>query len=133
MLYRRIEIQDEILILCINTNVLYQEGTIFSDGNGSSNNTEFYYELEDLKYLDWNAILAKYWHNYDDGKRKSCAEVLVPVSIPFSSVEKIICRNWDYGNAIRKILGLNEPIKLSDLSTMLSAIKMVEVDSSLYF
>ncbi len=102
MLYRRKEIQNRILILCIDRKILLEKDVIISDGNASSTSTNFYEGIQNqnLKRLDWKAINAKFWNDYPDGKRKACAEVLINSKIPVSMIKKIICNNENTQNEV---------------------------------
>ena len=42
MLYRRKNIQNELVILCVDATVLNQDNTIFSDGNAANKTTKFF-------------------------------------------------------------------------------------------
>lgn len=93
MLYRRREIQEDIAILCLDKDLLFREGVIFSDGNAASNRTRFFDDIQYLSILDWSCIRAVRWYGFPDGRRKRCAEVLVPNGIPFTDIQRIIVRN----------------------------------------
>jgi len=102
MLFVRKKMQKSIALLVFDANsIFYRKGVIFSDGNAASNPTKFYSSLNDLNKLDWNCIYAaSYWNDFSDGKRKRCAEVLVPNKIEFNKVVKILV--YDY-NAINQV------------------------------
>lgn len=104
MLYRRLNIQDDIAILCMDSHLLMEEGTCFTDGNSASNGTQWSNQLEDLSQLDWNCIRGEYWTDFEDGRRKRCAEALVPNQIPANRIQRIYTRNrraqWDVINAL---------------------------------
>ena len=92
MLFRRREIQDDIVILCLDRDLLLQDGTIFSDGNAASGGTSFFNDLRFIGKLDFDCIRAERWSDFEDGRRKRCAEVLVPDGIPFDKIEQIVLR-----------------------------------------
>lgn len=81
MLYVRKAHQDELVILCASTAPLFWRAVVFTDGNAASAETEFFDDVSDLEKLDWVCLNARYWNNFEDGKRKRCAEVLVPDSL----------------------------------------------------
>jgi hypothetical protein len=93
MLYRRSNLQNDIVILAIDKNILNQGNTIFTNGNAAANATIFFKEKENLNKLNWNCINANYWNDISDGKRIRCAEVLAYPNIPTSSIQKIFCNN----------------------------------------
>jgi hypothetical protein len=91
MLYRRKDIQNDIVIIAVDKRVLLQKQTIFTDGNAASISTRFYKNLDNLSELDWKIINGEYWNDYVDGKRKKCAEVLVRERIENEAIKKIFC------------------------------------------
>jgi len=104
MLLKRKEVQDEILILAIDKKVLSEKDTVFSDGNASSGSTKFYKGLDNLNKLDWKIINAEFWINFDNGKRKACAEALIYSNIPISLIRGIICNNENTQKKIIKLV-----------------------------
>lgn len=92
MLFKRREIQNDILILVIDRKVLLEPNTIFTDGNAASKSTKFFASIPQCSQLNWQCINGEYWNDYNDGKRIKCAEVLVFPKIQTSSIRKI------YGN-----------------------------------
>ncbi len=62
----------------------------FSDGNMASYDTKIYYDVKDLKMLDWDCISAQYWTNYEDGKRKKCSEFLVNPKVTCNHIDRIV-------------------------------------------
>lgn len=93
MLYRRGNIQNEIIILAIDSNLLYQSNTVFTNGNAAAGATSFFSNPNDLTKLNWTCINAEYWNDIVDGKRIKCSEVLVFPSIPTNAIKKIFCNN----------------------------------------
>lgn len=93
MLYFHRFSQADIVILAIDANLLNQSNTIFSDGNAASGSSKFYDNPDDLIHLNWKCIKAKYWGDYQDGRRIRCAEALVYSKIPIESIKKVFCIN----------------------------------------
>ena len=93
MLFRRNNIQNDIVILAIDRKILYQENIVFTDGNAAANATSFYKNPEELNRLNWNCISAEYWNDIEDGKRIRCSEVLVYPNIQTNIIKKIFCNN----------------------------------------
>ncbi len=112
MLYRRREIQDKITILCLNKNLLLQEGTVFTDGNAASTETKCFRNPMALENLDWECIRAQHWPDFEDGRRKRCAEVLVPDQISFLQVQKIITRTEDTRSRVYEAIGRKKKVEL---------------------
>lgn len=127
MLYKRLELQNNIIMLAINPDVLEIKTTRFTDGNAASNSTKIYdyRQTSQFSSLPWDIIFSDSWNHPDpeikqEYKRIMCAEVLVYNSISIDKILKILCRNT---NLIPEIINLIP----SDLQLP------VEVDSSLYF
>lgn len=91
MLYVNKEIQEDIVILAFDRRIILKEGTLFTDGNAASSITNFYDDIEDLGQLDWDIIKSSSWTEYDDGKRKRMAEVLVRKKVSSGLIKKIYC------------------------------------------
>ena len=95
MPFRRKEKQAEIVILKISSEVLnWANKTIFTDGNAASSGTSFYkggsYNLKNLSKLDWDCLHSDFWNNFEDGKRKKCAEVLVEGRLYPSKIQELL-------------------------------------------
>jgi hypothetical protein len=100
MLFKRKEIQEEILILLIDPDIIKEPNTVFSDGNAANHPTKFYKGVQNLKKLPLYIILKEgLWGSFDDGKRIVCAEVLAHTTVPAEKIKYIICPNqkmFDY-------------------------------------
>ena len=92
MLFVRREIQDDLVVLCVDRSLLVQDGVIFTDGNATNGPTNFFDDVSRLADLDWDCIWADYWNNFPDGGRIRCAEVLVPDAVPFDEIRRIRVR-----------------------------------------
>ena len=127
MLFKRKNIQNDIVILAYEANLLLKENTIFTDGNAASDSTNFYNNFDCLSKLSWECINDAWWNTYQDGKRKKCAEVLILNKIEIDSISKIITfdeSTKNFVNSIKREVSINNP-KLRNLK--------VEVDKKLYF
>lgn len=105
MLFRRKNIQSDLVILCINRGLLMQN-MLFTDGNAASKSTKIYSNIQDLNKINWDILKSKYWTDHVDGKRIKCSEVLIPNEIGVNSIQKIICydqKSIDYVNSISTI------------------------------
>ncbi|SBV95876.1 conserved hypothetical protein [uncultured Dysgonomonas sp.] len=120
MLFRRSNIQNDIIILAIDRNLLLQENVVFTNGNAASKATSFYKKIEDLDKLNWNCINAEYWNDIEDGKRIRCSETLVYPNIPVTAIQKIYCNNELTKQYIISLLNNFPNIK-------------TEINSNLYF
>ncbi|MBI4865061.1 MAG: DUF4433 domain-containing protein [Candidatus Riflebacteria bacterium] len=80
MLYavnRRVVRQSEIAYILVRWDVLTLRGTVFTDGNASTNGTRFFDSREQLREVDQKACGAMWWNKPPDIRRKKSAEVLV--------------------------------------------------------
>jgi hypothetical protein len=94
----------ELVILQISKSIMLEDGIRFTDGNAASGRSNFYSDLAGLRNLDWECIRAEYWHDKLDGKRKRCAEVLVPYKISVSYVQKVSCQTSEVYERISPLL-----------------------------
>jgi len=93
MLYRRKDIQHEIVILAVYEDVLKaNKQHVFTDGNAASKATLFSSNIDILKNSA-KVLFAEYWTDYKDGKRRRCAEVLVYPRVETEFIEHIVCFN----------------------------------------
>jgi hypothetical protein len=120
MLYRRKNLQNNIVLLGVDPLVLVDSRNVFSDGNASCSQTKFYWDLKMLSRLNWYIIRQSTWHDQPDGKRIKCAEVLVYPNVPVTKINKIFCYSEQVAKQIYTWLGDNLSIQ-------------VEVNKNLYF
>ncbi|MDC0839517.1 DarT ssDNA thymidine ADP-ribosyltransferase family protein [Limnoraphis robusta] len=125
MLYKRRELQNQIVMLAIDPMLILEEGTWFSDGNVAAVATNVYNDIAMLEQLPWEIIKASSW-NYEDLARKQrckrimCAEMLVPNRVNVQSILKIFCSSQLQISTVRQLIP--DGVNIS-----------VEVKSSLYF
>ena len=77
------------------------------NGNATNTATLSYDSLEDLDKLDWECIQAEYWTEYEDGKRKCMAEILVPDKISANYIKRkshLFVQNQETQNRIEAVL-----------------------------
>ena len=104
MLSTRRGIQSQLAILCISKGVLLFDGAVFTDGNAASAGTQFFGDCRHLDQLDWACIRAPYWPDFPDGKRKRCAEVLVPDRLGLEHLQRIVVSNDAAARAVQDVL-----------------------------
>ncbi|MFN8969687.1 MAG: DUF4433 domain-containing protein, partial [Pseudanabaena sp.] len=63
MLYRRKEIQEDIVILGLDPNLLFESKIVISDGNAAAGDTLFYGSTDSLHELKWEIVRAKFWND----------------------------------------------------------------------
>ena len=93
MLFRRRNIQNDILIFAIDRNLILNPNSIFTDGNAASQGTRFFNSTGQLRQLNWQCINGEFWNEFSDGKRIKCAEVLVFPKIDVASIKRIYCKS----------------------------------------
>jgi hypothetical protein len=103
---------NNLIILEFDRRILLLNGICFTDGNAASDGTHFYTSITDLKKLDWECINGKYWKDYFDGKRKRCAEVLVPYKIDPNMIISIHCKSKSMLEKVNKITTQNRAIEI---------------------
>ena len=91
MLYVRKEMRDQLCLIEIALSVLDGEDFIFTDGNAASRDTSFYNSQKDLNKMPWDVLSSRYWTDFSDGKRKKCAEVLIPEKISPEHISAVHC------------------------------------------
>ena len=82
----------------------------FSDRNAGANVVKFYKTLDDLKNIDWSAVVAADWRDMiiQEGKH---AEFLLYESFPWELVEKIgVHNNIVRQKVIDKLTGEKQPL-----------------------
>lgn len=84
MMYVRRDRHLDFCVLRVSTDVLDIAGAIIADGNAAAGWTRFYPSPSGLAALDRDVVFAHDWTvaGITDGKRRRCAEVLVPDRIP---------------------------------------------------
>ena len=93
MLYRRRELQRDLAVLYITLTVVDEPNVLFTDGNAASRQTKFYDDFDKLSELDLQVLNDDRWDHHENGKRRRCAEVLVPNAIQFENVSRIVVQN----------------------------------------
>lgn len=110
MLYIRRNQIEQICLIEVMLNVLFDVDFLISDGNAASRGTCFHNSIDALAELSWEALEARYWTDIPDGKRKRCAEVLIYPTVSPALFKDLYCfsdvtrRNIDdYGKHINVI------------------------------
>nr|WP_293104120.1 DUF4433 domain-containing protein [Okeania sp. SIO2F4] len=63
---------------------------VFTDGHAVMDYSDFYDDLYDLNYIDWELMESKYWFDYDEDNSRKCrrqAEFLVHKFCPWTLVK----------------------------------------------
>jgi hypothetical protein len=100
MLYKRKEMQEDIVILGLDPNLLFEPNILITDGNAAAKETSFYRRHNALSKLPWDSIRAKSWHNIEDGRRIKCAEVLFYDKIMPNKIQFVFCYSQKHREAI---------------------------------
>ncbi|MCG3866231.1 MULTISPECIES: DUF4433 domain-containing protein [unclassified Photobacterium] len=114
MLYVKKDMNFYLCILELSTYVVNDNQFLLTDGNAASKETRFFNKMSDLNYLPWNVLLADYWNDFDDGKRKKCAEVLIYPSIDKKYIKAVHCSNFTAKRMVEKNAPSSSvPVKVS--------------------
>ncbi|HRI85565.1 MAG TPA: DarT ssDNA thymidine ADP-ribosyltransferase family protein, partial [Ignavibacteria bacterium] len=99
--------------------LLSNKKCLFTNGNAASNETQFFEDFSEANdQIPWEVIVARYWNNFPDGKRKKNSEVLVLNHIETIYFKRIAVINDLYYDKLLKILddrkwkGFNENFKI---------------------
>lgn len=98
MLYRRRNIQHELVVLCVDPEVINRRLTVFTDGNAANRPTQFYHGVNLLENVPFEITTSPSWNHEDENVkrenvRKMCAEVLAYPSVEINAIKKIACPN----------------------------------------
>lgn len=126
MLYRRKDIQDELVIILINADIILKtpdkspdQWAIYSNGNAASKATKFYYG-NSLPAVPLDLIFSGSWNDPDEeikseNKRKMCSEVLIYPIVYTSDIRKIICPNDDIKQYVNNLKSRLTNVDLTDI------------------
>ena len=95
MLSKKRRMDSDLAIVVLDRTLILDKGVVFTDGNAASEYTEFLSKLDDLTKIDWKCMWAEYWDDYASGKRKRCAEVLIPNQIPIDRIAGVLVKDYD--------------------------------------
>jgi hypothetical protein len=81
----------------ISLEVADKKGSAFCDGNAASHETHFYCDPHEIDKVPWDVVLGTRWTGSQiiDGKRKRCAEILIPELVETSYILDIRCQSLD--------------------------------------
>ncbi|MDE0502745.1 MAG: DUF4433 domain-containing protein, partial [Candidatus Poribacteria bacterium] len=109
MMYSIVSTRDKenLVVIGISKEVLYEHGVLFTDGNAANAPTQFYSQSDGLKILkqQWNAIRNDWWNKDDGSKRKIMAECLVPNSVNSKHINSLFVVNTAIGSRVKQIVG----------------------------
>jgi hypothetical protein len=101
MLYYLKNIQNDLCLIEVSLSVLSENNYLITDGNAASHDTCFYQSVHDLELLPWDILNNDYWHDFSDGKRKRCAEVLIYPSVLPEFITRIHCYSDNTANDLK--------------------------------
>lgn len=118
-LFCKQDIFTKIFFAVVNPHIIFEKGFhyAFSDGNAASNGTNFYNSTEYLFKINWTVIKAKYWADFQDGKRMRNAEMLIYPIIPNNYILKYVVINKTNKILVENILfkfNLNKPVEINE-------------------
>ncbi|NEP83867.1 MAG: DUF4433 domain-containing protein [Okeania sp. SIO3C4] len=80
---------------------------VFTDGHAVMDYSDFYDDLYELNYIDWELMESKYWFDIDEDNNRKCrrqAEFLVHKFCPWTLVKEIGVVNNNMKIKVQKIL-----------------------------
>lgn len=102
MLYFHLEKQSNICLIQVSLSAISKHEYLITDGNAASRDTRFFNSTECLDSLPWDVLDAEYWSDFQDGKRKRCAEVLIYPRVAAKHIIAIHCHSIETMNKISK-------------------------------
>lgn len=105
MLYRLRWMCDELVMLAVDIDAATQCEPLFTDGNAACDKTWFGTDLSVTQPSD-EVLRAQSWINHVDGKRRRCAEMLLPDRVPVELISGVYCDNTDMRRYAQGKLGL---------------------------
>jgi hypothetical protein len=116
MLYRRLDKQNELVVLRVTTNVLDIPGVVVTDGNAATRTTRFSEPAVGIALLDREVNFARDWNHSDplvkaEHGRRMCAEVLVPERVPPDFIDLALVTSDEVAAAC---IGLPWPARVND-------------------
>jgi len=112
MLYALRAMQCNLAILAVSIKALESRSFLFTDGNAANYATSMYNNLAHLSDLNWNAIRAKYWNDYHDGRRIVNAEFLIPEKVDVKHIAGVILYHSTVENRVKSVLHVPESVSL---------------------
>ena len=100
MLYVRRHLQDELCLVEVSLSVMFENEYLITDGNAASRDTKFFNSVNHIDALPWDVLHGRFWPDYDDGKRKMCAEVLVYPKVTPNHIGAVHCYERHTLNAL---------------------------------
>ena len=100
-------LQNQMFFCLINSKKLISDTEVdfaFTDGNASSQTTQFYWNLNNLKKLNWRIINGLHWNDEKDGKRIRNCEFLIFPKIKVDYIDIITCFDTSALLKITKII-----------------------------
>jgi hypothetical protein len=82
---------DELMLLSIDPSVMLAPGVFTCDGNIAASATQAWPNCAGLDHVDWTTLRGR-WNNFEDGKRISQAEALIPHQVPPAYIRRAYVR-----------------------------------------
>lgn len=136
MLYRRKDMQDELVIILIDADIILKtpernpdQWAIYTNGNAASKVTRFYFG-ESLSAIPLELIFSGSWNDPDENvksenKRKMCSEVLIYPIVNTTQIRKIICPTNSIKNYVDQLKSRITSVNLNHID--------VEVETGYFF
>lgn len=103
MMYRNKN--EDIVVLAFSQKLIFENNTIFTDKNASTDSANFFNSAQQLNNLDWNYIWSDSWNtkpNFTEVKQAMMAEVLVYSQVPINNLIGVYAKNESMRNLLVK-------------------------------
>lgn len=113
MMYRTVfeNSGEKLAVLEVDNTILEESGVVITDGNATSETTQFYVPSEKTKIAQqhWTIIKNEWWKECDGSKRKIMAECLVPNRVKPEYIRSIIVANHKAENQVKGLVDNFQP------------------------
>lgn len=106
MLYCLRALRRDLVMLAIDMEAFEHDGVVFTDGNAASRATRFGPDVEATARA-FEVLAAQRWSDHIDGKRRRCAELLVPDHVPQGRISGVYCSNPAAALRLAQTLGVD--------------------------
>lgn len=106
MLYVRRSLQADILVLKVSPQILEAHEHVFTDGNAASRDTQFSPTRDVVIQNSGEVLRAETWQNFEAGKRRRCAEILIYPLIEPCYIIGIICQNRQTADFVTQMIAI---------------------------
>ena len=112
MLYKLRDYAEDLVMLAVDMDGFEMDDVVYTDGNAACAATRFAADIR-VTVPSIPALCAAYWNDVPEGKRRRCAEMLVPDQILPSRISSVYCRDPGVRDFASRVLKLPTSIDRS--------------------